>query len=182
MNMRNLIYITGAPRCGKTTLANELTNENNVVFSLDAFSKSIRSVFSDFKLYAKPICIRPDTNKETFLELVSAYIKNFQKDYPEIDFIVEGCHFTPQEFKAAFYESKIVCLGRTKSKENIINAIKSKDWMATLNREAINEYADLIYDYSHQLRKNCSGYLYFETDEIDMDLVKKYIYGGNSNA
>ena len=40
--MGNLVYITGAPRCGKTTLANHIANENTSILSLDALSKSIR--------------------------------------------------------------------------------------------------------------------------------------------
>lgn len=68
--MRRIIYITGAPRCGKTTLVEKLMDNNVSILSLDAFSKSVRSVFTDFKLYSADVCIQPDTNREKFLELV----------------------------------------------------------------------------------------------------------------
>lgn len=54
----NLKFIVGATGCGKTTLAQHISN-TDVIISLDAFSKSIRYVFPDFKLYGKDISIKP---------------------------------------------------------------------------------------------------------------------------
>lgn len=171
----HIIYITGAPRCGKTTLANILDEKNSSLLSLDAFSKSIRSVFTDFKLYSKPVCIQPDINREIFLQLVEIYVRNFLNDYKDKTLIVEGCHFTPEEFKAKFPDSKIICLGRTRSKENIENAIITKSWMSNLPQEVMNEYADKIYSYSLALKQKESEYLYFETDEIEIGKIREYI-------
>lgn len=171
----NVIYITGAPRCGKTTLANMLVDKSISIFSLDAFSKSVRSVFKNFKLYSKSVCIQPDINREIFLELTEIYVSNFLNDYKDKKLIVEGCHFTPEEFKMKFPDSKIICLGRTESKEDIINAISTKSWMSHLSKEVIIEYADKIYDYSLAMRENENGYLYVETNEIEIGKIREYI-------
>ncbi len=40
--MCNLVYITGAPRCGKTALANQIKKENTSILSFDVLSKSVR--------------------------------------------------------------------------------------------------------------------------------------------
>lgn len=172
--MGNIIYITGAPRCGKTTLAKNLTDENTSLLSLDALSKSLRSVFSDFKLYSGKVCIKPDINEGRFLEFVNKYVYSFFNDYPNQTLIIEGCHFTPDEFRMKFPESKIICLGRTKSENDIIKAIMTKNWMAELNENTISEYARQIYNYSRKLRS--SNYLYFETDEIDLNYIKNNLF------
>lgn len=171
----NIIYITGAPGCGKTTLSNMLDDKNISILSLDAVSKSVRSVFKDFKLYAKPVCIQPDINREIFLEFVEVYVNHFINDYKDKKLIVEGCHFTPEEFRMKFSGSKIICLGRTQSKEDIINAIITKSWMSNLPPEVMNKYADKIYYYSLALKENKSEYLYFETDEIEIGKIREYI-------
>lgn len=174
--MNNIIYITGAPRCGKTTLANQLKREQISVLSLDAFSKSIRSVFADFKLYSNRVCIQPDINRDKFLELIYKYSVNFFEDYPKYTLVIEGCHFTPNEFIARFPNAKIICLGRTKSIGDIKDAIMTKDWMSKLSDEKTNEYAQMIYDYSKTYYNSCGKYLYLETDEIDMKLIEKYLF------
>lgn len=171
----NVIYITGAPRCGKTTLANMLDDKSISIFSLDAFSKSVRSVFKDFKLYSEPVCIQPNINREIFLELVEVYVSNFLNDYKDKKLVVEGCHFSPEEFRMKFPDSKIICLGRTKSKEDIINAVNRKSWMSALSQEVIDEYAEKIYRYSLVLKENDEEYLYFETDEMEIGKIRKYI-------
>lgn len=176
--MKNIIYITGAPRCGKSTLANHLAGYNAPIFSLDALSKSVRNVFKDFKLYSKPVCIQPDINKEDFLKIVEVYVNSFFEDFKDKTIIIEGCHFTPSEFKSKFPSSKIICLGRTKSIEDIKTAIRSKSWMADFSEETICDYADLIYAHSAEMKKLNGEYLYFETDEINIDLIQKYLSGG----
>lgn len=173
--MSNVVYITGAPRCGKTTLANNLADKDVSILSLDAFSKACRTVFTDFKLYSDSVCIQPDINREKFLELTYMYSESFFDDFPDYTLLIEGCHFTPAEFKMKFQNSKIICLGRTKSKEEIINAVTAKGWMADLPSVTINEYAEKIYDYSLKVSKSNAEYLYFETDEIDIMKIKKFL-------
>ena len=175
--MNDIIYITGAPRCGKTTLANKLKREKISVLSLDAFSKSIRSVFNDFKLYSNRVCIQPDINRDKFLELIHKYSVNFFDDFPEHILLIEGCHFTPNEFIERFPNSKIICLGRTKPIIDIKKAIMTKEWMSKLSEERINEYTRLIYEYSKNYCNSCGKYLYFETDEIEMKLIEKFLFG-----
>ncbi len=173
--MNNIIYITGAPRCGKTTLAKKLANNNISILSLDSFSKSVRSVFKEFKLYSDSVCIQPDINREKFLELVSIYINNFAADFYNHKLLVEGCHFTPEEFKERFTDSKVICLGRTKSKVEIEKMIMNKSWMASLSKEIIDEYTEKIFNYSLALKENQKDYLYFETDEIDISKITDYL-------
>jgi len=184
--LNSIIYITSAPRCGKTTLSNVLMEKivyKTSIISLDSFSKSIRNVFTDFKLYSKPICIKPDTNNEVFLSLIKTYIENFFADYHDYTLIIEGCHFTPSEFKKNFSSSIVICLGRTMSKENTINAIKEKSWMAELSDEEINKYADLILHYSKELSQNkTEDYLYCETDNINYTEIEQYIEDKKANC
>lgn len=174
--MGNLVYITGAPRCGKTTLADKLKNNNTSILSLDALSKSIRGVFTDFKLYEGRTLIQPNINKEKFIELVALYCSSFFNDFPNMTLIVEGCHFTPEEFKMKFPKSKIICLGRTKSLDDIKNAVMTKSWMSSLPQEEINVYAEKIYNFSLYVKENVSEYLYFETDEINISESIRYIF------
>ena len=158
-----LIYITGAPRCGKTTLANQMAKEQNVsVFSLDAFSKAVRSAFDDFKLYTDEISIRPTVNGDTFLDLTANYIHHFFADYHNQTLIVEGCHFTPTAFHARFPDAEIIALGRTGEIKEIIEAIKEKDRMQTLPEKTINRYAELIRNDSMELKHNAGFYRYIE--------------------
>lgn len=96
-----LTYITGATSTGKTTYVRNL-NANAAILSLDAFSKSVRYAFNDFKMYTDEISIRPTINNDKFLLLVKKYIECFMVDYPDTDLIVEGCHFTPDEFLSVF--------------------------------------------------------------------------------
>lgn len=173
--MGTIIYITGAPRCGKTTLADKLINNNISVLSLDALSKTVRSVFTDFKLYSGTVCIQPDMNRDRFLEFVNQYAVNFFNDFPNHTLLIEGCHFTPDEFQKKFPDSKIICLGRTKTADDIVKAIMTKSWMADLSEKIIREYAGQIYNYSLTLKN--SHYLYFETDEMDMAKINKHIFG-----
>ncbi|MBQ5994989.1 MAG: hypothetical protein IJL63_03930 [Clostridia bacterium] len=158
-----LIYITGAPRCGKTTLAKKMATELNCsIFSLDAFSKSIRNTFCDFKLYGDDISIRPVINNDIFLKLVADYTNNYSIDYENHTLIVEGCHFTPEEFKSKFANAEIIALGRTGATDEIIDAIKQKDWMHNLPDEIILQYAKLIKEYSIKLKSEAHFYEYIE--------------------
>ena len=108
----NLIYITGASCCGKSTLADKMSRQydNATILSLDAFSKSIRYVFTDFKLYTDEVSIKPTINNDRFLMLVKKYIECYFADYNNT-LIVEGCHFTPEGFMNEFHVAKVIALG-----------------------------------------------------------------------
>lgn len=173
-----LIYITGAPRCGKSTLAKKLISDcgNTALFSLDAFSKSIRSEFTDFKMYSGKLTIQPDMNKAKFLSLVHKYIRCFCIDFPSVNLIVEGCHFSPDEFIEVFPDAKIICLGITKSFDSIIDAINNSEWMSALDGKIKNEYAKLIFDYSLKMKGSDSDrFLYIERNEINYKEIVKEI-------
>ncbi len=175
----NLIYITGAPRCGKSTLAGRIAKEhsNVSVLSLDAFSKSVRFVFNDFKMYSGKTVLQPDINQDVFLKMIEKYIEAFNEDYPNQTLIAEGCHFSPDEFEKKSGGVKIICLGITSSKERVIESIKTKAWMAQLPECKINEYADLILNYSIKMKeKSDKNYLYFDIDNIDYSRIIDYIF------
>lgn len=165
--MGNLVYITGAPRCGKTTLANHIANENTSILSLDALSKSVRGVFADFQLYDGDVLIQPNVNKKSFLELVKIYCSAFFNDYPNKTLIVEGCHFTPKEFQTVFPEAKIICLGLA-SNDEIILSINNSSWMSNLPEKIKLEYTEKIKEYSKAMKKyTAKNYRYFDRNEID---------------
>lgn len=164
--MHNLFYITGAPRCGKTTFANQIKSENISILSLDALSKSVRSIFTDFKLYDGGVHIRPNVNKDKFLELVKLYCLSFFNDYPNKTLIVEGCHFTPDEFSEVFPNAKIICIGLESEKE-ILSSINDSPWMSQLSEKLKLEYAEKIAEYSKSMKEmQGENYLYFDRNNI----------------
>ncbi|MGN1420787.1 MAG: hypothetical protein ACI4XC_04685 [Eubacterium sp.] len=166
--MDNLVYITGAPRCGKTTLANHIANENTSILSLDALSKSVRRAFTDFQLYDGYVLIQPNVNKDIFLKLVKMYCLTFFNDYPNKALIVEGCHFTPKEFQAVFPKAKIICVGLVSNNE-IISAINNSEWMSNLPEKIKLEYAEKIREYSRDMKEyTAKNYLYFDRNKIDL--------------
>lgn len=161
-----LIYITGAPCCGKTTLANRLIKqEDAAVLSFDAFSKAVRYAFPDFKLYTDEISIRPSLNVNIFIDLIEKYINCYFDDYDNT-LIVEGCHFTLDEFFQKFPESKIIALG-IREKENALKQINKKEWMRNLSDERKNIYVNQIVEYSDYLKVNAGKYLYYDISEIE---------------
>ncbi|MGN0533614.1 MAG: GNAT family N-acetyltransferase, partial [Eubacterium sp.] len=171
----NIIYITGAPRCGKTTLAGSLCKNNASLLSLDSISKALRFTFNDFKLYTGKICIQPDINKDTFLSFIKHYCDNFRCDFPDYTLLVEGCHFMPKEFLKAFPEAKVICLG-IESEEKAIASINCSEWMVKLDNNIKNQYAQMICDYSKELKNNqLNNCLYFERDYIDFSKIKEFI-------
>lgn len=168
----NLIYITGAPCCGKSTLADKIRRKYNdaTILSLDAFSKSIRYVFTEFKLYTNEISIKPTINNDKFLQFVKKYIECYFDDYNHT-LIIEGCHFTPEEFMNIFPDAKVIALG-IRSKEKALQQINKKSWMANLSENIKKEYSEKISEYSCCLKENAKNYLYFDIDDVDkaMDL------------
>lgn len=161
----NLIYITGAPRCGKTTLANKMSQDLGAsILSLDVLSKALRSEFKDFELYSGETVIRPDINNDKFLDFVCRYIELYFNDFPNSTLIVEGCHFMPNEFNERFEQARIIAVGITSSTEKAVEAVKTSQWMAAMPKEKVNLYAKLIYEYSVFLKKNAKEYEYIEKE------------------
>lgn len=172
-NDMKLIYITGATSCGKSTLANQIAKDATI-FSLDAFSKSVRFVFHDFKLYNSNVHIRPVVNNDRFLQLVKKYIDSFFDDYPNRVMIVEGCHFTPEEFINQFPYAKIICLGITK-KSRALEQINKRDWMSKLSEDIKRQYVNQLVEYSSELKENASYYKYFDIDEINENSIRNIL-------
>lgn len=150
-----ITYITGATCTGKTTYANSICNDE-IIISLDALSKAIRFTFDDFKLYTDKVSIRPTINNDKFLNFVKTYIEYLAVDYPDRDIIIEGCHFTPEEFLSAFPNAKIIALGIT-DKTTALRQINKKDWMAKLDKDIKIEYINQIVDYSNELKHKFVG-------------------------
>ncbi|BCN30986.1 P-loop NTPase family protein [Anaeromicropila herbilytica] len=180
--MIEIIYITGAPRCGKTTLTNYISRSLKhkcEIISLDAFSHALRHRLDDFQMYSKKITIKPDINEERFALLVKDYIESFAIDYPVETILVEGCQIPPAYFQceSMFPKSKIICLGRTNNLNSIKDAVKTKKWMALLPEDEINEYAKLIYDYSIELIEKSifSNMQYCEAEHYSIQEVINYL-------
>ncbi|MGN1117356.1 MAG: hypothetical protein ACI4RU_01985 [Acutalibacteraceae bacterium] len=155
-----LIYITGATSCGKSTLANKMA-DNADILSLDAFSKSVRSVFPDFRLYGDGIFVRPTVNNDRFLALVKKYIEVYFADYPDRTLIVEGCHFMPDEFLGIFPSAEVIALGIT-DRATALCQINKRGWMQKLDDEKKEEYVTKIVEYSTALRQTHGKYEYRE--------------------
>ena len=155
-----ITYITGATCTGKTTYAQNRC-DNEIIISLDALSKAIRFTFDDFKLYtADKVSIRPTINNDKFLNFVKTYMDYLSVDYPDRNIIIEGCHFTPNEFLSAFPNAQIVVLGIT-DKSTALKQINKKEWMRNLDNDLKNEYVNQIIEYSNEL-KNSNNKYYIE--------------------
>lgn len=155
-----ITYITGATCTGKTTYAQN-RYDNEIIISLDALSKAIRFTFDDFKLYtADKVSIRPTINNDKFLNFVKTYMDYLSVDYPDRNIIIEGCHFTPNEFLSAFPNAQIVVLGIT-DKSTALKQINKKEWMRNLDNDLKNEYVNQIIEYSNEL-KNSNNKYYIE--------------------
>lgn len=146
-----ITYITGATCTGKTTYAQSICN-NEILISLDALSKAIRFTFDNFKLYtANKVSIRPTVNNDKFLNFVKTYIDYLSVDYPDRDIIIEGCHFTPNEFLSAFPNAQIIAFGIT-NKSTALKQINKKEWIKKLDNDVKNEYVNQIVKYSNELK------------------------------
>lgn len=145
-----ITYITGATCTGKTTYAQNIC-DNEIIVSLDALSKALRFTFDDFKLYTDKVSIRPTVNNDKFLHFVKTYIDYLYIDYPNKNIIVEGCHFTPDEFLSVFPNAKIIALGIT-DKMTALKQINKRDWMSKLDNDIKTEYVNQIVKYSNKLK------------------------------
>ena len=153
-------YITGATSTGKTTYAKNICNDE-IIVSLDALSKAIRFTFDDFKLYSDKVSIRPTVNNDKFLHFVKTYIDYLSIDYNNKNIIVEGCHFTPNEFLSVFPNARIIALGIT-DKTVALKQINKKEWMKKLDDDIKNEYANQIVEYSAKLKNSKGIFKYIE--------------------
>ena len=146
-----ITYIPGATCTGKTTYAQNIC-DNEIIISLDALSKALRFTFDDFKLYTiGKVSIRPTVNNDKFLNFVKTYIDYLSVDYPDRNIIIEGCHFTPNEFLSAFPNAQIIALGIT-NKSTALKQINKKEWIKKLDNDVKNEYVNQIVKYSNELK------------------------------
>ena len=156
-----ITYITGATCTGKTTYAQNIC-DNEIIISLDALSKALRFTFDDFKLYtADKVSILPTVNNDKFLHFVKTYIDYLSVDYPDRNIIIEGCHFTPKEFLAAFPNSKVIALGIT-DKMTALKQMNKRDWMSKLDNDIKTEYVNQIVEYSANLKNSKVIFKYIE--------------------
>lgn len=157
----NITYITGATCTGKTTYAQNIC-DNEIIISLDALSKALRFTFDDFKLYtADKVSIRPTVNNDKFLNFVKTYVDYLSVDYSDRNIIIEGCHFTPKEFLAAFPNSKVIALGIT-DKMTALKQMNKRDWMSKLENDIKTEYVNQIVEYSANLKNSKAIFKYIE--------------------
>lgn len=156
-----ITYITGATSTGKTTYANNICNDE-IIVSLDALSKALRFTFDDFKLYTtNKVSIRPTISNDKFLNFVKTYIDYLSVDYPDRNIIIEGCHFTPNEFLSVFPNAQIIVLGITEI-STALKQINKKEWMKKLDDDIKNEYANQIVEYSANIKNSKAIFKYIE--------------------
>ena len=95
------------------------------------------------------------------MHFVKTYIDYLYIDYPNKNIIVEGCHFTPDEFLSVFPNAKIIALGIT-DKMTALKQMNKRDWMSELDNDIKTEYVNQIVEYSANLKNSKAIFKYIE--------------------
>lgn len=122
------IIIIGCPRSGKTTLANMLQKRLNYrIISLDSIVSAFEQNFPEIGISRKEV-FREKSKK--IVPFISTYIKKYKEDYPNHNFVIEGCQMMPYHIFQQFNKSEIlcICLGYPNAYSNdILNNIRKGD-------------------------------------------------------
>lgn len=128
------IIIIGCPRSGKTTLANMLQKQINYqIISLDSLVYAFEQNFPQIGISRKGSF---HEKSQKIVPFLSKYIKNYKLDYPNQNFIIEGCQMTPYDIIQKFdiRQIKCICLGYPNANQkSILENIRKNDKCMTLS-------------------------------------------------
>jgi 2-phosphoglycerate kinase len=197
-----IFLIGGPPKCGKTTLAKELSTKLNIPWiSVDSLQNIVYEYadknFRDSNFPHKNM--KGDTNDETYTlnsveNIINAYIAQGITSYNAIsilvesqlvdkdDYIIEGYHITPEfvnQIISKFENDNIVpiFLVKTDKDEFIKNIQKStttNDWIInkTKNPETFSKITDMVVNYSKYFELEAKKYN-FNTNSMDQDFSQQ---------
>jgi 2-phosphoglycerate kinase len=183
-----IFLIGGPPKCGKTTLAKELSTKLNIPWiSVDSLQNIVYE-YADKNFRNKNFPhknMKGDTNDETYTlnsveNIINAYIDQGKTSYNAIsmlvesqlvdkdNYIIEGYHITPEfvnQIISKFGNDNIVpiFLVKTDKDEFIKNIQKSttpNDWIInkTKNLETFSKIADMVVNYSKYFELEAKKY------------------------
>lgn len=186
--MGDMIYLIGGPpKCGKTTLAKELSKALAIPWtSTDTLQNVIKPYINkeDFPDKFPSSSESYETNDEKYSTLSSAdIISNYRRQaktlFPAIDmfaiseitdgndFIIEGYHIEPELVRelSGKYPEKIASVFLVKTDvekfvENIRNSTTPHDWVIrkTQNEGTYEKIAKMVVDYSELIQKEAEEY------------------------
>lgn len=189
-NMNKLYVIGGSPRCGKTTIMNQIIAEKPMVgVSSDAVRAGVRYLNKNKRIEESEDMVEDILPWEIMIGLIQRY------DHQNIPVIVEGVVFTPARVRSLQLknlELRVAFVGF--SSDNFIEQViehgkKTKDWVHA-NIEEHNGQEDNVRGVMKDLEEKSiklkaeakeHGYSFFEADGCEFgeykDKVSSYLLG-----
>lgn len=191
--MAKAYFIGGVPRVGKTTLTHRFLEKRPVLAaSTDAIRYTIRKVINPevepklFSLlglvqsndtlgllHSDPKQVIQMQNDES--EIVWDSVLNFVKSNLEdgFDVLIEGVAILPNKLANVDFDYSAVFLGNRSLTHHkmILNSVEENphDWMNTLQKETINDFANFFTEYSEYFRKECEMHNQTYVEVLDSD-------------
>jgi 2-phosphoglycerate kinase len=195
-----IFLIGGPPKCGKTTLAKQLSIKLKIPWiSVDSLQNIVYEYSNENfrKINFPHKNMKGSSNDDTYYfnsveDIVNAYIKQGKTSYRSIsvlvetqivdidDYIIEGYHITPElvdKIISEFGADKIIFLVKNDEIEFLQNIQKSttpNDWIInnTKKPETFSKIAQMIISYSKYFESEAKKYN-FKTNSTDQDFNQK---------
>lgn len=177
--MKNLLII-GTPRSGKTSLANIFCDKFGFsLVSIDVIVSAFAKTFPELELH-----FEPEKSEKKLATYIFAYMKAILEEFPNRNFVVEGCHISPKNAFGNVDASKykIVCLGFPDiTPERFLARVKQSkdknDWLRTKSDvEILQIGADFIKKAKKQ-RQECEelGIEFLNTSENYEEKLQSFV-------
>jgi len=182
---KNKIYIIGgSPRCGKTTMLNEVINQQPMLsVSSDAIRAGVRYLNKQGRIQESEDMVEDQLPWEILIGLVQRY------DHQNIPLIVEGVVLTPERVQSLDLknlELRVAFVGFSSDEyiEHVIqHGIRSKDWVYDRiennggGEDEVRSMMQGLLQKSITLRATAEqyGYKFFSADGQSFDEYKKNV-------
>ena len=157
--MVNRIFILGAARSGKTTLAQMLAEKFGCgILSLDAFVSAFEENYPELGIF------HHSQNNHLIAPFVASYVNSFAYNYPQFNMIIEGSHITLADAVKLFGRKfEFIVLGYPQLTplqvvENVRRYEKTSDYTISLDNEKLLQMALKHITYSQNLEKECKKF------------------------
>ncbi len=152
-----LYLIGGAPRCGKTLLAQRVASALGAGWcSTDTVRDVVAMLSPDFAS-AGGAGVPPESEADLFFPYFERTAESCS--YLAEDYVVEGVGFLPRhvEALAPWVERRVVFVGMVKPRLDAILAHEGRNrWHRQLSPETLADLPAWIADWSHTLREECA--------------------------